>query len=91
MGKLQFVVPEYIHPPSEGNESSEGGGGGQNKEISEGVGLTSRGLVFQELRVFLLSYLKLAAVEQAISYFTVNPYFKARIIVFIDTVFFTVN
>ena len=91
MGKLQCVAPEYIHPPSEGNGNSERGGGAQNEEISKGVGVTSQGLFFKEFRVFLLSYLKLAAVEQAISYFTVNPYFKARIIVFIDTVFFTVS
>ena len=56
-------------PPLRGTAILRGGG-----FISEGVGVASRGNVSDANRCI---------VEQAISYFTVNRCFKARIIVFI--------
>ena len=57
------------------------GGGVQKEVVSEGVGIASRVFPGAPSKIY----------EQAISYFTVNRFFKAKTIVFIDDLLFAVD
>ena len=74
----QCVVPENIHNPHGKQRKFRGEGGGDKKEaISKGFGgsLSSRGFYF----FFSGAPSKIG--EQAITYFTVNRCFKAKILI----------
>lgn len=79
--RTKYVVPENINTPAPGKGNSERRGV-QKEAISEGVEVASR--------VFSLG--APSKIDgQAISYYTVNLCFKAKSIVFIDTLLFAVS
>ena len=95
---MNCVVPENSHTlPTEGNENSEGRGGGVQKvAISDGVGWLFE-VFFRRLRVRLVVVVVFGfstnscPLSQNIRYFTVNWCFKTRILVFIVDPLITVG
>lgn len=87
---MYSVVPQNIHTlPTEGNGNLEGrgGGGGHKEPISEGVEGCFLRSFLRGLRVRLVLFKS----NSSIGYFTVNRYFKARIVVYIVDIFIAIG